>query len=336
MARALEVIQPHPSWEIIDSSKLTLYMECPRKYFYRHVVGWDLEASSNHLVFGSAWHLAVEHLLRNDYSRQSLEEAKILFLNYYRQHFGEDTDELFVPKDPENALLSLQQYAKRFISDIHQYKVLHTEIAGVVLISPTAEMHFKLDAVVENREAKKILYIDHKTSQRRYEDWRDHYLLSTQMLLYYHALNCFYSREEIEACIIRTTFFYTSESRVKSPRYFKPTLFEEGLIVKNDQQMQDWLIQTNVWYQNLKYDMLLLEEEESTERSSMMAFAKNPTNCFSYGRPCEFLDFCAYKTNPLPVVAQGIPLGFQESFWDPRESPEIRETVNLVSEEKKE
>ena len=77
-----------PEWDILDSSKIQSYMRCPRKYFFNHILGWSLEEEeqgaleisssgllaapkseirkSEHLVFGTAWHHSMEHLLREN------------------------------------------------------------------------------------------------------------------------------------------------------------------------------------------------------------------------------------------------------------------------------
>ena len=94
MTIALNVIQPHPTWDIMDSSKLICYKECPRKFFYQYILGWQNAYPNNHLVFGSAWHMAMEWLLNHP---KDIAGAALAFLEYYREHFPPNTDELFVP-----------------------------------------------------------------------------------------------------------------------------------------------------------------------------------------------------------------------------------------------
>ena len=43
----------HPAWSIIDSSKMDDYDRCPRYFFYRHVLGWQLDIPAHDLVFNA-------------------------------------------------------------------------------------------------------------------------------------------------------------------------------------------------------------------------------------------------------------------------------------------
>jgi hypothetical protein len=332
--KLLDILEPHETWEVVDSSKLTTYMRCARKYFFQYVLGWQTDYPNNHLVFGSAWHLAVEHLLLNKYTPQAIEEAQSIFLSRYREDFDASSDDEFSPKTPLNALESLAQYAERFKSDIRQYQVLHTEIAGLVMISPNASMHFKLDALVSEQEGKtekerKYLFIDHKTSQRKMSNWGDHWQLSTQMLLYFHVVNCLYPRENVGESRVRCTFFYTPLELLKKKGSFRPTEFEECSIGRNLPLMEAWLERTTNWYNRLKTDMQILSEDK-LESITMKSFPQNDTACFDFGRPCQFFDFCNAYSNPLVLVDRGIPIGFRKEFWDPRASETIRERLGTI------
>lgn len=319
--KLLDIVEAHDTWNVIDSSKLSTYMQCPRKFYFRYVLGWEKEIPNHHLSFGTAWHLAVEHLLRNNYTKESLEEAQYLFYARYKQDIEAYDIKELSPKDPENALLSLKNYFVEFFSDVRNYEVLKTEIAGLVMISPTATMHFKLDALLKERKSGKVLFIDQKTSQRKYTDWGNHWQLSTQMLTYLHALHCLFPREEIGRSKIRCSFFYKKSN----------TDFEESEIVKSPSQLQSWLVRTNVWYQNLQYDMQLLEEEDDTENTAMLSFPQNDNACFSYGTQCAYFNFCNAWSNPLERSDE-VPIGFVKKFWDPREDETIRERINLTAE----
>lgn len=316
----LDILPNQETFSVIDQSKLTEYMSCPRKYFYRYVLGWQSSYPNNHLVFGSAWHRAVEHLLLGQYSKESLHEAAFLFLDTYRKDFPADTDDEFEPKDPKNALLTLSKYRDRFFHDSLEYEVLFTEIAGQVYVAPDEPMHFKIDAILRDKRTNKIFLLDHKTSQRRMSNWQDSYILNTQMLLYLHALYCMYGVEDnvIQGAKVRCSFFYKS----------KPAEFEETLVQKTPAQMNAWLTSNLAHYSSLKMDMQYLLEEESTEDDVLACFPLNTTSCFNYGKPCLYLDLCNAWQNPLQH-ATNVPLGMKIEFWDPREDKSIREFVDL-------
>lgn len=310
----------HATWDIIDSSKLTTYMQCPRKFFYRYLLGWTPTAPNNHLIFGSAWHMAMEHLLIERFSAQAIEEAKELFYVYYRSFFDERTDELFVPKTPLNALQSIMDYAQRFAHELREYEVLHTEMAGLVMVSEQRTMTFKCDAILRTAQGAPF-GLDHKTSQRKYGNWGDHWTMSTQMLTYLHALHCLFPDRDDLSMLVRCAFFY-----VKSP-----TDFCDHPINKSLDQMTTWLARTNAWLDRLESDMAELPYCSDGDQV-LDAFPPNDTACFNYGRQCAYFDFCNTWSNPLQRT-DVVPIGFVQEFWDPLARPEIRERVDLVTPE---
>ena len=86
-------------WDVLDSTKIKAYLECPRKFFYEYVVGWRSIEPNIHLEFGKAWHLAMEHLLVKGYEDEELVQAYTLFHNHYRKYFPEVMDDVYAPKN---------------------------------------------------------------------------------------------------------------------------------------------------------------------------------------------------------------------------------------------
>lgn len=317
MAQALEIIQATPEWDIIDASKLTTYLECPRKFFYSHILGWKSTAPNNHLVFGSSWAIAMAHLRINGYAIERVMEAMSLFYEHYRNVFSEHTDELFEPKTPKAAANAIALYARSFASEAKQLTLLHAERAGLVLVSEHRTMIFKCDSIYSDA-AGGIISIDDKTSQRKYSNWGDHWVLSTQMLTYLHALHCMYPDAKSKEIIVRCAFFTN-----------KGIEFADHSIRKTNVQMQAWLDKTNAWIDRLDNDMRILKEDDSSE-STMLSFPMNDTACFNFGRQCAFFDFCNAWSNPLSRC-ESAPMGFEVNHWNPLHRPEIREFVDLTT-----
>ena len=323
MSIALDVLQQNDTWNIIDSSKLSCFMECPRKYFFNHVLGWRSSFPNNHLVFGTAWHLAMEHLMRNKYTDASLEQAKLLFLHSYRQELPEQFDEDFSPKTPANAINAIDDYHQKYYKiDTNQYEVLHTEVGGIVLIGESMPITFRLDAILFDKSREIFIDCDHKTSQRKLSSWRELFSMSPQMIIYLHVMHCLYGSEsklppEIQ---IRHPFFYKS----------KPTEFEESQITKSVEQMEGLINSLQIYYDSLKVNMEILLQEDSPEDDTMQSFQQNLTSCFNYGRPCTYLNICNAWPNPLAHCGDGPPLSMKVEFWNPAEQP-VREVIDLTS-----
>jgi len=320
VAKITDLIEPSNTWDVVDSSKLSTFMECPRKYFYRYVLGWSASAPNVHLIFGTAWHAAVERLLLEGYDKVHVEEAKFIFLQYYRQYIPEEADELYVPKNPAGAFNALDLYANRFKNDLVLNEFPHTEVGGTVLIDTDAPMHFKIDAIGKEKSTGKYWILDHKTSQSKTRRWSSSWQLRTQILLYMHVLYCLYSPDNVKGARVRGSFFYKKLDRDAE--------FDEAVIEKTPDQMQAWLSSCNSWYKDLKYNMSLLLEEDNDENSVMHAFPQNDTACDKYWG-CPYLDFCNAWANPLKRC--NIPsIGYEVTHWDPRDIPTIRKDVDLT------
>lgn len=318
--KLLDLVPEQESWKIIDSSKLTTYMSCPRKFFFRHVLGWDSVAPSNDLVFGTSWHYSAEHLLRAGYSEKTLKEAKLLFLYSYRQNFEEETDELFVPKDPATAVKALESYFLKFAeSDMQNFSVLHTEVGGAALIGPDMPMYFKLDALLFDERRGMYVCLDHKTSKYKMFNWAETWDQSPQMQFYSHVLRCLYGNKPQEMRI-RGSFFYKS----------KPAEFDETTVSPGDTKLESDLASLRSWYIRLLNEIDDMINEEDSNDEVMLSFPKNTLNCFNYNRPCPYLNVCSAWSNPIRNANEEPPMSMEVRFWDPRNNDKIREAFDLT------
>jgi hypothetical protein len=176
-----------------------------------------------------------------------------------------------------------------------------------------------MDWIGKDMESNKYIYIDYKTSKWFAQNWADKYTFSLQMLTYYHVLHCLFPKEQVGECRIRGSFF----------RKKAGTEHDEKGLFKTADQMNAFLVRANVWYQNLQYDMQLLEEE-NTDNSVMLSFAQNDQCCFQYNRKCIYYSLCENWGNPINR-ADWMPANFKQEFWDPRKSETIKEVVDLTT-----
>lgn len=316
--RAYDIIKERDEWHIIDSSKLREYMSCPRKYFFNNILGWTSVYPNNHFVFGSAWHVAMEHLLLNNYSPQSVTEAGKMLLERYRQELGPETDSMYGVKTPAAAFMALVHYYDRYKNDPDNYDVLYTEVGGRVKLGEEAVLAFKIDCIRQDRHTKEVEVLDHKTSQRKIAGWERIQSLSIQLMSYLHVLYSLKEFDKIKGGRIRCTFFYKGRQE-----------FEEVRIRKTPQDMESFLTDALTWYDALRRDMYLLMETCSDDTWSMPAFPRNPESCYSYGKLCTYFDVCEAWPNPL-TECHTVPEGFKVEFWNPLDDPRIRNEVDLT------
>jgi len=304
-------IPEHPSWQILDSTKLNSYMECPRSYFYEYILGWRAEAPNLHLEFGKAWHLAMEHLILNGYESQSVIDAYTKMTEHYRQFFPEVMDEVNSPKNPGNALKALLGYCVTYKDD--QFKPLYTEIAGTVPIDEANILHFRMDSILEYPDGM-IRSMEHKTGSTLSRQWTDQWSLSIQTFIYNHVLHCLYPAEKVWGVDINGVFFQKKEikyQRVPARRSLE-------------------MMQASYWnvlhmMKMVKWDMDNLVLASDNDKV-MMCFPMNPTNCTKYFG-CKYHDFCMSWPNPLQRCEE-VPYGMKIEYWDPS-AEEAKHTFKL-------
>ncbi len=317
---AFDIIPRVPEWDINDPSKLTCYLTCPRMYFYQYVLGWRPGEISNHLVFGSAWHKAMEIIIEHGYDPQYIMAAHEALVKEYRKVFDPDTDHLFHPKTPEIALFMLAKYCQRYAADHIRYEVQYIEIAGKINISQEHALHFRMDSIYKDLQNGKYFSLEHKTGSSTYM-WTEQWPLSMQIGCYTHVLFSLYPQDEVQGVVMNGAFFK------KSKKGWEQVLAGQKLTVKEPyefmrfeatrsrDQMANWLWHANHHMDMIKWNMQALEQCTDDE-PVMTAFPCNPKNCSQYGRICEYNDFCNMWSNPLRRCAEP-PLGWRIEHWDP-------------------
>jgi len=310
------LVPEHYTWEIQDSSKVQAFMDCPRKYFYRYILGWDTDAPNNHLSFGSAWHDAMEYLLLNGYGDSSVLGAYEAFLRTYRKDFPKETDELFGAKTPARVLEALVEYVLKYKSDFSEFEVLYTEIAGTVPLTEDRKLHFRQDAICKGIGAFGYFSLEHKTTGATISrSWMQQWPLSTQVGTYTHVLYCLYPAEEVYGVRINGSGFLKTKFS-----------FERIPISKTKSAMQVWMWNTLFWLDQIQWNFELLKEcKESDE--VMMAFPMNTQNCSKWFG-CPYHDFCTAWPNPLRSCDE-VPMGLKIEFWDPMKYRPVRNEMVL-------
>jgi len=310
-------IKKHYTWDIQDASKVQEAMTCMRMYFFEYVLGWRTDAPNNHLVFGTAWHDAMEYLLLHGYGDNSVIGAYDKFLQSYRAVFPEGTDELFKGKTPARALEALVEYAQKYRRDFDEFDVLYTEIAGTVPLTDDRKLHFRQDAICKGKDQYGYFSLEHKTAgQTIGRPWMQQWPLKTQIGCYTHVLYCLFPSEEVYGVRVNGVGFMKTKFS-----------FERVPIAKTKESMQVWLWNTLFWLDQIQwnFDLLLNDCKESDD--VMMAFPMNTESCNKYFG-CSYHDFCSAWPNPLRNCDE-VPMGMMQEFWDPMKSRPIRHEMDM-------
>lgn len=311
-----------PTWKIRDSSKLDTYQECPRKFFFEYILGWRSERPAHDLYFGNAWHVAREHQLIHGY--EDVAGAYTAFINYYREKFAPESDELYRPKDPVGVSFALQKFADERIGDLTENELLLTETSGTVPVGKDRFLHYRMDSVLRSRDNGKVFSWDHKSAKKFSRQWSEKFYLSLQNGTYTHCLYCMYPIEEvlgIEFC--GTCFEYLKRGSKARPAGYHINFLRVPAF-KNSDQMNSWLWTVNNLLDDLDRDMDRLMDSSEGDQV-MQAFPMCTTSCTNYWG-CIYHDYCMSWANPIQRCFEP-PLGFIIEHWNPAEI----ETTNKMN-----
>ena len=321
--------ETHPTWEIIDGSKIDTFMSCPRKFFFEYVLGWRSIFPQHALHFGQAVHFALEHMYHvwkttGRYTDEATKEGFNLFLEHYRLQFTGDTDDEFNPKEPGNTLLCLRQYTEKY-QQIDNFEVIYTEISGSVPIGVTPEgkdkrIYFRTDTVCKDDRGAFIL--EHKTTGWQLDKWSNAWPLCTQAGTGNHLLYCIFDPKEVYGMIFNGLFFKRPPRMKKDGTPYanasKGNFFHRVPIRHTPESMQAWLSTTEFWYDEIQRHFDLLDSE-ITDQPVMNSFPKCHKACQDYGILCKFHPYCSAWHNPLKDVDNMPQDWFKLEYWDPRE-----------------
>jgi len=299
------VVQIHNSWAVNDSTKLSTFQVCKRKFFFQYLLGWDSDYKNHDLIFGTAAHIAKAHIIEKGYTPEAITEAFELFLKEYRIDFSETTDPDFSTKNPERFAEALITYATEYRTD--KFKVLYTEVADKVIISNKYEIHFRIDAILEEEDG--LIVRESKFSKWKSNNWGDTWFLKLQPGTYHFVLNCIAGDRPIKGVQMDGTFFYKNE--IKHERY---------LLTMTEDELEAWRYTVVGLIEDILREFEILKTE-SPSAPAMKSFGRNGEACFAYyNKPCPYHTLCFAKSNPLRIVEENEgnpPSGFFRKWWDP-------------------
>lgn len=177
----------------LSYSDINTYQRCPKKAYYRTVLGIQPKRRNPDLMRGISAHeiLKVFFLgLQGGLSTQEAwEEAKLHSLNLIDE--AKDymfTDELFdMKQEVEHLVKILDRYIDRYRD---QWEILHVEETFYVTLDTGLIISFTPDLIVRDKRSKSVWIIDHKTTSAVPDSGLP--FGDTQALLYYTGIKSLY------------------------------------------------------------------------------------------------------------------------------------------------
>lgn len=312
----------HQTTKLMDSTKLKSYIECPRQFFFRYVLGWTQDMPNHHLAYGTCLHKALATLMCNGLNSESLASSIAVFQEEYRKLYPNFTDleEELAPKNIGNGTRLLYQYVQNY-QFRDKFDVLHVEVAGSVPVcdDPPRELYFRLDTVC--RENGTLFVLEHKPTSYMPSNWAEQWQLDNQIFAYIHALYYHFKTEAPIRGVVVNGMTICNPPKLKKDggQYAnaRDTEFTRVTVDKSFDMLESWLWDVNEALDDLEFDFERLSEcNEADDR--LECFTRRSTHCVHKYGVCPFLSLCSAWPNPLQRCSVP-PNGFKQEWWDPRD-----------------
>lgn len=292
-----------------DSTSLSMLKECARKYKYGIIDGWTPRDQSVHLIFGIAYHKALEHY---EHARSRGEDwqagvrAAVKFClqttwdyNLKRPWTSDDKN-----KNRFTLVRTVVWYLCQFKNDMLETIILANGKPAVELsfrfttdlTAPDGQPYLlcgHLDRLANYsvNTAAGIWVNDHKTTKSAIEseDYFDRYSPDNQMSMYSFAGKIVYGIP-VKGVIVNAAQVLVTLSR-----------FRRGFANRTDSTLNEWYNDTKHWI------------ELAAEYAVHDYWPMNDKSCGLYGG-CPFRTICGRAPE---VREQWLVAGFKKRQWDP-------------------
>lgn len=322
------------SKQYYDNTQLNDYKTCPRYYYLRHVKGFKPQGTAMPLIFGLAWHAAMDIVWRafdkKILPRGAASDAAIVelameaFNECWMKEGAKDPAtldlqdlEILGARTPMTAKEMLHNYIQQRRPLLEGMKLVAAERPFAVPIYQDRE-----DIWYIGRRDKDIQYngdgivIEHKTTTEYKKDggFKTQYLESwfpnSQCEGYLYA-----ARLELEGVRYVWVDAALVHNKVHDAFKFIP-------ISASFANLDNWLWEARDWINRIISEKERLEGQPK-DRSVMGAFPKNTASCVGKYGPCAMLRICRQYENPAQL--DEAPAGYVHEPWHPFEILKISE-----------
>lgn len=295
---------------VLDSTKITTFLNCPRKYLFEHVLGITPDRPNKHLISGVAWHKTMETLVLT----RDVEAAYETYLELFFKDFPRELADTLPPKDPANIYEALKVYMDFTKDDPTDYDILSVETCEEIDLGAEATIYAKIDLVLREHSTGLVVGRDYKTTGM---DIDPLYELNIQMLNYLMALHGIYGVEEVDRYEVDRIVFRKS-NKVHGSKGGKGNKIDRFYVTPSTELMRlhrGAMLRVLGEISN-EADLLASGPKEDFT----MAFPPNFTSCDDYGG-CQFCGLCAAGVDPVNYSdeLERVPTGFKRHYWDPSE-----------------
>lgn len=287
-----------------DSTSLGTLKECPRKYQYSIMLGFQPKEISVHLTFGLHYHAGLEWYDHEKSKGLSHQDA---FLSTVRKVLQLTWDAKrqrpWLSDDKYKNRLTLVRSVIWYLDQFAQDSVETVQLANG---KPAVELSFRLNLDHQSSQGEEYMIcghidrlvlfngqpyvLDRKTTKSALSpDFFSKFSPDNQMSTYSFASKIIYNTPTqgliIDAAQVGVTF----------------TRFQRGLVGRSSEQLDDWYNDTLVWL------------AQAEQYAKMQYWPQNDKSCGNYGG-CPFRSVCAQAPSTRLLWLQN---SFQHRIWNP-------------------
>lgn len=293
---------PDDLWYRFSPTRLKDFDGCFRYGLFKYIMGINSKKPGIALVFGDAYHIGQKHMAINEYTKDSLEHAKILFTKRFRQDFVPESDSYNEPRTPYYGHIGLELFYQQFGNLPDLYETLAVEIADKVPITEDIFMDFKLDLVLKDRQTGEVLPCDHKTSKSSAAVFTTVMQRSSQFMTYLHAAKTYFGKDSVSRFMVYRFLTQKSKQNLSPiPLYFA----NEAIAI--------WHFETVTKIRSILNNIKALERQ--WEDPLLRCFSGRESYCPAYFSLCPYFHYCIGYPNPLQSPIWHDP-EFEVYFWD--------------------
>lgn len=318
--------------KLYDNTRLSAHRNCNRLYYWRHVRNFTPDTTASPLVFGSAWHSAMDFVwaeMKNERDNIALRDGAMTewARTWTDEGFPLDPNqeemENLKARNPDTAYAMLTEYIPRRRPFIEQVEVLSVEQSFAVPLNPNDPGMFYVGRIDKTVDWEgRVWVVDHKTTTSYKKDgyftnaFIDGFSPDSQIDGYLHATHMTYG-DKAKGCMIDAALVHRS-------------VHEGFMFIPVDRDVR----QLNAWLWEALYETTLIETNRehlplAKDNDIMPAFPKNTTYCSNWGG-CRYLDLCKGIINPEMEITE-VPMGFKEERWEPYDTFEL-EKIGITPE----
>ncbi len=269
-----------------------LYQCCPRKFYFKYVVGLDTKWTPPALVYGAAFHEAKAEFYRTG-NMQDGRNAGIAFIEANKENYQE-------PEAYEKDLYRLPILYRTWVvkwglNDLIKYDVVTVEQEFEVVLPNGFKYTGRPDTILQDKVTKEYFIMETKTSGFSKDLTMDTVYYGDQVTSYYVLSK---AGLDIEAAgVICDVAYWNKNAKYED----NIDCLRSDPITRTREEIDDFVDGVAQLFSELSQKIAALE----THKPEAL-FQRNTYYCMSYGKPCEFVDICRTRVRPQDPA----PFGF--------------------------